>query len=178
MHSITKWCNIHFHYIKLHSTVQSQNINLPLSRAAELVSFLYLALGRHPVCPPPLGDDHHCAHWWPAGRLPAQQEHPVNYHSQENHELRRWEVWTEDEIKNFHTSLCTATGCYFDGVRSIVLFSKCSQLPAGLQRWFCLYFCKNLSVQYFSTRDESLIVTVHWLHICHLRNWVQTMYHA
>lgn len=41
-----------------------------------------------------------------------------------------------------------------------------------------IFFGKNLSAQYFSTRVDSLIVTVHWFHIWHLCNWVQIMYHA
>ena len=57
--------------------------------AADLIQFIFVVVGRHTVCPAPLGDDHHCAHRWPAGRLPAQQEHPVHYQRQENHELWR-----------------------------------------------------------------------------------------
>lgn len=67
----------------------SSSIILAFSCASNFIDFLYVTLGRSTFCPPPLGDDHHCAHWWPAGRLPAQQEHPDNYHCQENHELRR-----------------------------------------------------------------------------------------
>lgn len=45
--------------------------------------------GGHTVGPPSLGDDHHRAPRRPAGRSPPQQEHPVNHHRQENHELWR-----------------------------------------------------------------------------------------
>lgn len=46
--------------------------------------------GWYTVCPSSSGDDYHRAHWWSAGRPPAQQEHPDNHHCKENHELWRW----------------------------------------------------------------------------------------
>lgn len=89
--------------------------------AADLVDFLHVAVGRHTVCPTPSGDDHHRAHWRPAGRLPTQQEHHDNYQCQENHELWRWEIWTEDEI-----SFSTPLPAQLQGVSFMVLDPYCS----------------------------------------------------
>ena len=142
------------------------------------VDFLYVVAGRHTVCPPPLGDDHHCAHWRPAGRPPAQQKHSDNHHCQENHELWRWEIWTEDEFK-----ISTPLSAQLQGVTFTVsdpcrcYFSGCSSPIDGSERWR-LCFCKNLFVQCFSLQVDLLFGTVHWFKICHLCNWVQIMYHA
>lgn len=141
--------------------------------AANAVDSLPVVAGWHTVCPTPFGDDHHCAHRRPAGWPPTQQEHPVNYHCQENHELWRWEVWTEDEI-SLSTPLCAQP----QGVRSILLSFRL--LSAA--RWFlgagCVYVFVKIYLFNTCTQADSLIVTVHWFYICHLRNWVQTMYHA
>lgn len=132
--------------------------------AAALVYFLLVVVGRRCVCPAPFSDDHHCASRRHAGWPPTCQEHHVDYQCQENNELWRWEVWTEDEISFVHTSLCTVQGVTF-----IVLDPYCSFF------WMLFTVFIFVSAQYLV---DSLIVTTHWFHICHLRNWVQAMHRA
>lgn len=115
-----------------------------------------VAVGWHIVCAAPLGDDHYRALWRPAGGLPAQQEHPVNDHSQKNHELRRWEVSTEGQV-----SIFTPVSAQLKGVTVTVLDTRCS----FLLWWSVLERCSILvHIQY-------VIIIAHWFHFCLLCNW-------
>lgn len=125
-----------------------------------------------------------CPTWWWPSLCPSAASWPTTYAARTSWRLplsgKSWTVevrslnWGWNII--FHTSRCTAPGCYFHGVRSILLSrSVALHCQMGLRDARVYVFVK---IYLLNTQVDSLIVTVHWFHICHLRNWVQTMYHA